>query len=220
MPATQHRCCRTSDGACGTLVRMSTSGSQAYEGVIGLPPLVRAAVDQARRLGFGLSCLPSQGRLLQVLAGGIEGIIGETGTGCGVGLAWLASGARPGTTLISVEHDASLAEAAREVFANTPAVEIVHGDGRQLQAHGSFDLLVLDGGGQGKGSDPPIEPEAWLQTSGLLVLDDSTPAATWPPTVAGRPDDARLHWLRHPRLLATEVRTQPDASTVLAVLTG
>jgi hypothetical protein len=55
--------------------------------VSGLTPLVRAAVDQARDVGFGLSCLPSHGRLLQLLAGGIDDAIGETGTGFGVGLA-------------------------------------------------------------------------------------------------------------------------------------
>ena len=48
-------------------------------------------------MGFESSCLPSHGRLLQVLAGGVgEGVIGETGTGAGVGLAWMASGARRG----------------------------------------------------------------------------------------------------------------------------
>jgi len=31
-------------------------------------------------------------------------------------------------------------------------------------------------------------------------------------------DQARLHWLQHPRLLATEIRTQPGAVTVLATL--
>jgi predicted O-methyltransferase YrrM len=184
---------------------MSTIGTQAYRGLSGLPPLVQAAVTQAGKVGFELSCLPSHGRLLQLLAGGINGVIGETGTGCGVGLAWLASGARPGTRLISVDHNGDLVQAAREVFAAVPGVEIVHGDWRQLQPHGPFDLLALDGGGQGKGSDPPIEPEAWLGAGGLLVLDDFTPAATWPPMFDGRPDDARLHWLRHPRLLATEV---------------
>lgn len=160
------------------------------------------------------------GRLLQLLGGGIDGVIGETGTGCGEGLAWLASGARPGTRLVSVDHDVGLAQAAREVFAAVPGVEIVHGDWRQLQSYGPFDLLALDGGGQGKGSEPPIEPEAWLRTGGLLVLDDFTPVATWPPVFDGQPDGARLHWLRHPRLLPTEIRTQPDAATVLAVFPG
>jgi predicted O-methyltransferase YrrM len=43
---------------------------------------------------------PEQGRLLFALAARAQPI-GETGTGCGVGLAWLASGARPGTRLVS-----------------------------------------------------------------------------------------------------------------------
>jgi hypothetical protein len=52
------------------------------------------------------------------------------------------------------------------------------------------------------------------------VLDDFTPGAGWPPTYDGRPDMARLHWLQHPRLLATEVRTQPNASTIIATFVG
>ena len=52
-------------------------------------PLVERAVDLARRLGFANSCRPEHGRLLRALAAG-AGTIGETGTGCGAGLAWLA----------------------------------------------------------------------------------------------------------------------------------
>jgi predicted O-methyltransferase YrrM len=200
---------------------MSINGTAAYRGLLDLPPLVRSAVEASRQLGFSSSCLPSHGRLLQLLAGGVAaGVIGETGTGCGVGLAWLASGALPRTRLVSVEHDAGLAKAAREVFAAVPEVQILHGDWRELRRDGPFDLLVLDGGGQGKGSEPPIEPELWLRPGGLAVIDDFTPTTSWPPEHDGRPDMARLHWLGHPRLLATEVRTQPDAVTVLATFPG
>ena len=83
---------------------MSAEGTAAYDGLTDLPPLVQRAVDLARRLGFANSCRPEHGRLLRALAAG-AGTIGETGTGCGVGLAWLASGARPGTRLVSVEID-------------------------------------------------------------------------------------------------------------------
>jgi hypothetical protein len=55
-----------------------------------LPPLVDRAVSLARREGFGNSCRPEQGRLLFALAAG-AGVIGETGTGCGVGLAALVA---------------------------------------------------------------------------------------------------------------------------------
>ena len=56
--------------------------------------MVERAVTLARNEGFAYSCRPEHGRLLFALAAGAE-VIGETGTGCGVGLAWLASGARP-----------------------------------------------------------------------------------------------------------------------------
>ena len=45
-------------------------------------------MDLARRESFAHSCRPEHGRLLYALAAG-AGTIGETGTGCGVGLAWL-----------------------------------------------------------------------------------------------------------------------------------
>ena len=200
---------------------MTEQGTAAYEGITDLPPLVHAAIDLARHKGFGHSCLPRQGALLRLLAGGVgPGTIGETGTGCGVGLAWLASGAHPGARLISVERDSERAAAARGVFRDVPAVRVRTGDWRELQAFGPFDLLVLDGGGQGKRDDPPLDPAAWLRPGGLLVIDDFTPLTTWPPTYAGRVDTARQHWLDHPRLRAAQVDITPASSTVLATYIG
>src|SRR4051794_33960600 len=79
--------------SCGLRsARMTASGTATYDGVEDLPPLVARAVALARELGFDLSSIPEQGRLLQVLARGARGgRIGETGTGAGVGVAWLAS---------------------------------------------------------------------------------------------------------------------------------
>jgi hypothetical protein len=65
---------------------MSPQGTAAYDRLTDLPPLVERAVGLARRLGFANSCRPEHGRLLHALAAG-AGTIGETGTGCGVGLA-------------------------------------------------------------------------------------------------------------------------------------
>ncbi len=200
---------------------MALNGTDAYEDLDQVPLLVRAAVEVARRLGFANSCLPSHGRLLQLLAGGVDaGIIGETGTGCGVGLAWLASGARSGVRLVSVERDGALAEAACDVFHEVAEVAIVHGDWRELRASGPFDLLALDGGGQGKCDEPPLDPDEWLRPRGLLVMDDFTPGGGWPPLHEGRSDTARQHWLLHPQLLTVELRTQPDAATLVGTFTG
>jgi hypothetical protein len=42
----------------------------------------------------------------------------------------------------------------------------------------------------------------------------------WPPVFRGEPDEARLHWLRHKDLLATELRLTPDLATVVARYPG
>jgi predicted O-methyltransferase YrrM len=195
---------------------MSIGGTQAHRGLTEVPAAVRAATDAAVRLGFGESCLPAHGRLLALLAAGVgPGLIGETGTGCGVGLAWLASGAAPGARLLSAERDAGRAAAARAALAGDDRVRVLDGDWAQLAGHGPYDLLVLDGGGQGKGDEPPADVDAWLRPGGVVVIDDFTPFSAWPPEYQGRPDRARLHWLRHPRLLATEL---PLTSTMAAVV--
>jgi predicted O-methyltransferase YrrM len=182
-----------------------------------LPPLVRRAVAAAEEAGFAYSCRPEQGRLLQSLAQGALTAIGETGTGCGVGLAWLATGAPEGVQLVSVERDEARAAVARAVFAEVPRVRVVCGDWTELYGHGPFDLLVLDGGGQGKG-DEPADPVRLLAPGGTLLVDDFTPATEWPPLHEGRPDTARLHWLEHPALRAAELRLAPDLASVIGQL--
>ena len=74
------RCaCRTRDEGCMDTER---------------PELVGRALALAERSGFEHSCAPAVGRLLAVLAGRVRGgLVGEIGTGCGVGTAWM-TGAR------------------------------------------------------------------------------------------------------------------------------
>ena len=73
------------------LANMAMNGTAAYRMHSGaLPPLVERAVAAAQRSGFDYSCRPEQGRLLHALAGGARQRIDKTGTGCGVGFAWLA----------------------------------------------------------------------------------------------------------------------------------
>ncbi|WP_328709914.1 O-methyltransferase [Microbispora hainanensis] len=194
---------------------MSINGTAAYADLTGVPPLVGRAVRVARQAGFAPSCRPEQGRLLYALAGGAE-TIGETGTGCGVGLAWLASGAGPGARLVSVERDARLASLAAQVFADHPRVSVIRGDWREIYRDGPYDLLVLDGGGQGKSGERPADPHRLLTPGGTLVIDDLTPARHWPPRFGGAVDRARMHWLGHPGLDAAELRLAPDLAALVA----
>jgi predicted O-methyltransferase YrrM len=194
---------------------MSPEGTAAYDGLKGLPPLVERAVGLARRRGFANSCRPEHGRLLHALAAG-AGTIGETGTGCGVGLAWLASGARPGTRLVSVELDTERAGLVADLFADLPHLAVLPGDWREIYRAAPFDLLVLDGGAHGKSGGIPADPEDLLKPGGTLVIDDLTPASTWPPCFGGQADQARMHWLTHPALDAAELRLAPDLAALVA----
>jgi predicted O-methyltransferase YrrM len=194
---------------------MSPQGTAAYDGLTGLPPLVERAVGLARRLGFANSCRPEHGWLLHALAAGAT-TIGGTGTGCGVGLAWLASGARPRTRLVSVEIDAERAGLVADLFAGLPQVVIIPGDWHEICPAGPFDLLVLDGGAPDKSGGVPADPGELLKPGGTVVIDDLTPAAAWPPRFDGRVDQARMHWLSHPALDAAELRLAPDLAALVA----
>jgi predicted O-methyltransferase YrrM len=195
---------------------MAISGTDAYDGLTDLPPLVGRALAAARAHGFPHSCRPEQGRLLHTLAGGAARRVGETGTGFGVGLAWLASGAGAGVRLVGVERDAERARVAAGVFADRPEVEVLTGDWERIGERGPYDLLVLDGGGQGKADGGRAAPvERLLTPGGTVVVDDFTPATTWPPLYEGRPDRARRFWLEHPALRTAELRLAPDLSTLV-----
>src|ERR1700678_2800843 len=140
---------------------MSPNGTATYDSVTDLPPLVERAVNLARREGFTNSCRPEHGRLLFALAAGAE-VIGETGTGCGVGLAWLATGAHPSTRLVSIELDAGRAERAAALFSGCPQVTVLQGDWQEIYPQGPFDLLSLDGGAHAKSGGSPADPDFLL----------------------------------------------------------
>jgi predicted O-methyltransferase YrrM len=200
---------------------MSLDGTRAHlSGPGGLPPLVERAARCAAQLGFHYSCRPEQGRLLYALAAGAERI-GETGTGCGVGLAWLVSGMGKDATAVSVERDPARAQAAAEVFAGLGGrVTVRRADWTALAEHAPFDLLVLDGGGNAKTPGASADPVRLLRPGGVLVVDDFTPSRGAPPVHDGAPDEARLHWLHHPALRTVEIPLAPDLATLVATRTA
>jgi predicted O-methyltransferase YrrM len=194
---------------------MSVGGTASYLDQPGLPPLVAKAVQSARLTDFDNSSRIEQGRLLSVLAGGASASIGETGTGTGVGLAWLVSGRGPRVRVVSVELDERRAALASTVFEGTPDVSVIHGDWTKIYDLGPFDLLVVDGGGGGKNGSPPADVRRLLNPGGSIVIDDFTPMTEWPPMHNDRPDEARLAWLTHPDLISTEIRLAPDLSAII-----
>lgn len=183
-----------------------------------VPPRVAAARRAAAEAGFRKSCLPDVGRLLALAAAAKPGgVVAESGTGSGVGTAWLHSGLAADARLVTVERDPELARRAAGLFTDDPRVEVLTGDWRLLEQHAPFDVFFCDGGGKRDAPDLVID---LLSPGGLLVLDDFTPSPDWPPRFEGEVDHLRLHYLTHPFLDATEVLTTPGSSALVAARRG
>jgi predicted O-methyltransferase YrrM len=180
-----------------------------------LPAVVTRAFDVSRRAGYVSFCRNETGRLLAALAATRQGTMAEFGTGCGVGTAWLRSGVRGSEArILTAELDASLAEAAAEIFAEDDQVEVVAADWSTLLDRGPFSLLFLDSG-KPSASRPDNVAEL-MEDGGIVVLDDFTPCELWPPIAHGRVDSLREQWLTDERFTAVEVMVAPDASALIA----
>ncbi|MFJ4721298.1 O-methyltransferase [Streptomyces luteogriseus] len=183
-----------------------------------VPPRVLAAERLAAEAGFEKSCTAEVGRLLRTAAAAKPGgVVAESGTGAGVGTAWLHSGLGDGARLVTVERDEKLARRAAGVFADDGRVGVLTGDWRLLEQHAPFDVFFCDGGGK---RDDPGRVVELLAPGGILVLDDFTPSAEWPPRFEGVVDELRLFYLTHPDLDATEVLTTPTGSAIVAARRG
>lgn len=180
-----------------------------------LPSVVARAFDVSRKRGNVSFCRNETGRLLAALAATRDGTMAEFGTGCGVGTAWLRSGLRGADArIITAELDAKLAVAAAEIFEDDEQVEVLAADWSTLLDKGPFSLLFLDSGKPSAvGPDRVVD---LVEEGGIVVLDDFTPCASWPPVFDGRVDTLREQWLSDERFAAVEVMIAPDASAVIA----
>lgn len=202
---------------------------------IEVPSIVQTAKRAAIELGFDLrpegnpagrcpsgtsACLDEVGSLLRTLTASLpNGRIGEVGTGAGVGTAWIVAGLAATASLTTIEVDANLSAAARDLFAARANVEVITGDWRDvISRHAPFDLLFFDGGGPGA-----LKPDNWqmlahaMAPSGMMVLDDLTPEEQWPPHWRGKADPKRELAFRSGLFVATEIRTRANAAALLLV---
>jgi hypothetical protein len=115
---------------------------------------------------------------------------------------------RPGATLLTVELDQDRAQAARTLFADNSAVEVITSDWSLALERGEFDLLFSDGGPKRAPGDPE-KIARLVRNDGLVVLDDYTPGYD-------KNDVSRLIWLENPDFYAMELMLTPDASVILA----
>jgi predicted O-methyltransferase YrrM len=179
-----------------------------------LPDVVSRAFDVSRKHGYVSFCRNETGRLLATLAATRSGILAEFGTGTGVGTAWLRSGVRADARILTAELDATLAEAAGEIFAGDDQVEVLSADWSTMRDRGPFSLLFLDAREpKTAGADTIID---LVEPGGVVVLDDFTPCSSWPPVYEGRVDTLREQWLTDDRFTSVEVMVADDASVLIA----
>jgi predicted O-methyltransferase YrrM len=161
--------------------------------------------------------LPGVGRFLAVLAAGCAGgRIGELGTGAGIGAAWMAGAMPADCVLVTAEIDGRLADAARELLAADPRVEVITGDALgAMSGRGPFDLLFADSGVRDEADFAALV--GLLRTGGRIVMDDVTPELALPPDSPLRGDDVKRRLFGgEARLVWTEV-VLPDLRNSLLV---
>ncbi len=125
------------------------------------PPRVAIAERVASEAGFQQGCIPEVGRLLRLAAASKpHGLVAESGTGAGVGTAWLHSGLGAGARLVTVERDEELARRAAGVFADDDRVSVLTGDWRLLERHAPFDVSSATAGASG--TTPRGLSNCWL----------------------------------------------------------
>lgn len=190
-------------------------GLPAYDGIRDLPPLVAQAVKATRDIGYEKACIPEVGRLLHLLVSSRTGIrVGETGTACGVGAAWIASALDPTSTLTTVELDAERAAIAARILANDQ-VRVLCGDWSTITQHGPFDIFFVDGGPAKTDTDGAL---ALVGLPGLLVFDDMTPEHAWSEEQRRQYSDGdpvRKAWAARSDCVSVEVMVTPTASVLL-----
>jgi predicted O-methyltransferase YrrM len=179
-----------------------------------VPQVVERAYDVSRRRGFVSFCRNETGRLLATLAATRSGTLAEFGTGTGVGTAWLRSGMRNGSRIVSAELDPKLAGAAAEIFTGDEQVEVVAADWSTLRDRGPFSLLFLDA--REPNDSGPDTVADLVEAGGVVVLDDFTPCESWPPVYGGRVDTLREEWLVDDRFTTVEVMVAADTSVIIA----
>lgn len=191
-------------------------GLPAYGSLVGYPPLVARAVNASREVGYDKACLPEVGRLLQVLVSSRTGIrVGETGTACGVGAAWIASALDSTSTLTTVELDAERAAIATRILAAADDVRVLCGDWSSITDYGPFDICFVDGGPAKTENDAAL---ALVGPRGLLVFDDMTPEHAWSEEQRRQYSDGdpvRKAWAARSDCVSVEVMVTPTASVLL-----
>jgi predicted O-methyltransferase YrrM len=187
----------------------------SYRSLNLIPPLVKRANNLARQMRYRFSCSNGTGRLLRLLASQFQGgVIGEIGTGCGVGSAWIISSLAPGTSFVTVEKDATLAAVARTLFDSYSMVRVLSGDWIEIVKFGPFSMVYVNAR-IARFIPPEVLMQA-LRLGGMVMIDSLVPLEQLSIDVQQQPDPVRNFWLNDSRLEATEILVNTEEAVILA----
>jgi predicted O-methyltransferase YrrM len=121
---------------------------------------------------------------------------------------------RSQSRVVTAELAPALAAEVSVLFADDDRVEVVAGDWSALERFAPFALLFVDVRDAKQSPDGIAD---LMEPGGMVVLDDFTPCAGWPPVYSGRVDVVREQWLTDERFTSVEVMVSSDSSVVVAV---
>ena len=184
--------------------------------MVAQPPQVIEAKALATGLGFDAKCSDEAGELLRLLAATrLDGRLGEIGSGCGVGTAWLLSGCAPDARLTTVERDPDRAAAVRDMFATDARLTVLSGDWTLIAEHAPFDLLFVDAAPPKHQYPDRVLP--FVAPGGIVVLDDLTPLTDDIRMDVAARDPVRAFWRDLPEWIVAEVGLSEREAALLAV---
>lgn len=147
-----------------------------------LPKGYNSLLDKSKEINFTMCSDELTGSFLKTIVSSKPGgNILELGTGTGLALSWILSGADQSATVTSIDNDPQLTSIASSCFADDSRVEITCKDGNQwiLEYDGpDFDVIFADAW-PGK-FDLLDETLDLLSDGGIYVIDDLKPQPNWP----------------------------------------
>ncbi|MCQ6277374.1 class I SAM-dependent methyltransferase [Bacillus sp. V3B] len=147
-----------------------------------IPYVVESIEEDAKEIGFTMSCDYETAALLRTLASSKKSSkFLELGTGAGLSTSWILDGMDKDSTLITVELDETLHKIAKKHLDNDNRIEFVTGDGEAFikSIHDQkFDFIFADTWpGKFFVLDDTLE---LLNIGGLYIIDDLLPQSNWP----------------------------------------
>jgi predicted O-methyltransferase YrrM len=167
-------------------------------------------------MNYRFNCSNGTGRLLRLFTSLVkDGVVGEIGSGCGVGSAWIVSGLPSSASFVTIEKDPMLSAVVRTLFDNSPMVRVIGGDWDEIEKYAPINLLYISAN-IGRFVPPDILVQS-LQINGMVLIDGLVPLEQLAPKTVQNPDPIRDFWLNDSRIETTEILVSSSEAVLLSL---